>query len=156
MLLPTPQVVDHEVHIKHQRFKSCGVYNFLHLKVAGYWCMKYILQYSNHQIIIAKINNTHVHLIRTLWAPVQCILYYVSWLCLNFFASVHLWLLTWFCAQQCRSKMCNILSKNIDCIDLDLTIFVKRCSIVISSVRRKLFGYYSPRHCWRSAKLSIR
>ena len=64
MLLPTP---DHEMHIKHQSlwFKSCGVYNFLHLKVAGYWCMKHILQYSNHQIIIAKINNTHVRLIRT-------------------------------------------------------------------------------------------
>ena len=61
------------------------------------------------------------------------------------------------CAQQCRSDMCKILAKNIDCIvDLDQTIIVKRCSIEISSAGRELFGYYSPRRCWRSAELSVR
>ena len=56
-------------------------------------------------------------------------------------------------AQQCHSDMCKILTKNIDCIiDLDQTIIVKRCSIVISSARWKLFGYYSPRRYLYLAK----
>ena len=38
------------------------------------------------------------------------------------------------CAQWCRSDMCKILTKNIDCIiDLNQTIIVKICSIVTSS-----------------------